>query len=150
MYNPIDIANYFLKKYGNESKITPMKLVKLVYIAHGWYLGISDKALIDENPEAWKYGPVIPRVYHHFKDYGREAITINNFPNNPDDNLPEQIKTFLDKIWEVYGKFSAIQLSAKTHEIGTPWYITWSKLVQQNNMKRKTGFGVFSNKSVRN
>ena len=51
MYSPKQIADYFLSKHSVDGNITPMKLIKLVYIAHGWHLGITDTALIDENPE---------------------------------------------------------------------------------------------------
>ena len=127
MYNPISIANYFLSKYGVDYDITPMKLVKLVYIAHGWHLGITDNALIDENPEAWKYGPVIPRIYHEFKKFGKSPIRINKSSKDTANQLPlpEDKKEFLDKIWAVYGKFTAIQLSEKTHQPGSPWYLVW-------------------------
>jgi uncharacterized phage-associated protein len=141
MYNPITISNYFLKTYGQENDITPMKLVKLVYISHGWYLGITENALIDENPEAWKYGPVIPSVYHYFKEFGGSPIRVSDFPSDPDEVLSKDTKTFLDKIWEVYGNFTAIELSAKTHEINTPWYISWNKLQELNSNSR---FGIFS------
>ena len=124
MYNPITIANYFISKYGVDYHITPMKLVKLVYIAHGWHLGITDNALIDENPEAWKYGPVVPRIYHEFKRFGKNPIKAAKIVN-VDDELPLNTRAFLDKIWDVYGRFTAIQLSEKTHQPGTPWYIVW-------------------------
>lgn len=124
MYNPITIANYFLSKYGVAYPITPMKLVKLVYIAHGWHLGITDTALIDENPEAWKYGPVVPRIYHEFKKFGKNPIKADKIAN-VDDELPLNTREFLDKIWDVYGRFTAIQLSEKTHQPGTPWHIVW-------------------------
>ncbi len=124
MYNPIIIANYVLSRYGVDYNITPMKLVKLVYIAHGWHLGITDTALIDENPEAWKYGPVVPRLYHKFKKFGKNPIKVTK-PIDEVTALPDDKKEFLDKIWDVYGKFTAIQLSEKTHQPGSPWYRTW-------------------------
>lgn len=142
MYNPIDISKFFLKKYGEENDITPMKLVKLVYIAHGWHVGITGNALIDENPEAWKYGPVIPRIYHYFKSFGRNRIKLDDIPENFDDCLPNNIQNFLSKIWEEYGKYSGIELSAKTHQVGTPWYITWHNLLEMN--KRNNGLGIIS------
>ena len=135
MYNPTTIANYFISKYGGDYHITPMKLVKLVYIAHGWHLGITDNALIDENPEAWKYGPVVPRIYHEFKKFGKSPIKIRETINT-DDELPSDKREFLDKIWDVYGRFTAIQLSEKTHQPGTPWYIIW-----HSNNNRKKEFG---------
>ncbi len=125
MYSPKQIANYFLANYSDGKNITPMKLIKLVYIAHGWYLGITDNALIDENPEAWKYGPVIPSLYHRYKRYGNAPIEkYNGTPtlgNKEDEN-------FLDKIWEVYGQYNGIELSAKTHQEDSPWSCVWNTI----------------------
>jgi uncharacterized phage-associated protein len=36
-------------------------------------------------------------------------------------------KAFLNKIWEVYGKFNGLQLSTLTHQPDTPWDIVWNK-----------------------
>jgi uncharacterized phage-associated protein len=119
-----------------------MKLVKLVYISHGWYLGLMEQPLIDENPEAWQYGPVIPTVYHYFKNFGGSPITSKDFESNPDEILPSEIQKFLNKIWEIYGKYSALQLSAKTHEPNTPWHISWNRMKERQN--GINGFGIYS------
>jgi len=52
------VANYLIGKAQSEGRsITPMQLIKLVYIAHGWTLGLYDQPLIGEQVEAWTYGP---------------------------------------------------------------------------------------------
>lgn len=131
MEHPIAVANYFIdKSIKTGEEISPMKLLKLVYIAHGWYLGIVEDSLIGEAVEAWKYGPVVPTVYHAFKHYGNEAITSLDFDSeNKDYPLVKNDfqRIFLDKIWEVYKKFSAVQLSALTHVSDSPWDIVWNK-----------------------
>ncbi len=74
--NSIAVANAFLdlaKK--SEEEITHMKLQKLIYIAHGFNLSNFDFPLIDEQVEAWRYGPVIRSVYDEFKSYGHDPIT---------------------------------------------------------------------------
>lgn len=127
MYQANTIAQYFINKYGNVGNITPMKLIKLVYIAHGWCLGLTGKPLISETPEAWKYGPVIPSLYANYKSYRNNPI----YPNgvNPDNlEIGSYDKDFLDKIWSTYGKESGTQLSNRTHQPGTPWSIIWDKL----------------------
>ena len=127
-YDSKAIANYFIDK----GDITPMKLQKLVYFAHGWHLGLSDNALIDEDVQAWNYGPVIESLYHEFKMYGNNPINSRaqnlevkgpklciSFPEIPVED--SQTRNFLDKIWEVYGKYTGAELANLTHKDGTPW-----------------------------
>lgn len=132
MENALAVANYFIHKaQETNDNLTPMKLVKLVYIANGIYLGLKDEPLIDEAVQAWKYGPVIPSVYHTFKIYGGQKITspatILPGINDTEYALRDKgLEPFLDKVWGVYGKFDGIYLSAITHQSGTPWSVTWS------------------------
>jgi uncharacterized phage-associated protein len=131
MYNSFQIANYFLllgQKTGIE--ITPMKIIKLCYIAHGWHLGFTSKPLLDETIYAWKYGPVIDTLYDRFKEYGSSPIRTLYSPdwNGGNYPLPDQsssINSFLDSIWKAYGKYDGITLSAMTHQKDTPWYKVW-------------------------
>lgn len=128
MYNPIAVANYFIgKAFGEGANITPMQAIKLVYIAHGWHLALTSNPLIGESVEAWKFGPVIPSVYHAFKKYGRSPImsaasTIGSICPTVDDE--EQTK-LLDVVWDLYKNLSGEQLSALTHKEGSPWYRVW-------------------------
>ncbi len=131
MYDPRTISNYFLLLANEDGvTITPMKLQKLVYFAHGYFLAVTDNPLINDEVQAWQFGPVIPSLYHHIKHYGRNPIT-GYLRSNLDTTqvLPESsvIRTFLRKIWEVYGGLSAIQLSKMTHEPDTPWAQTCKK-----------------------
>lgn len=128
-YTPRQIADYFLYIGKNDTTMTPMKLIKLVYIAHGWNLGLFNKPLINESPQAWKYGPVIPSLYDDFKSYGNQKIEKEVVKPELDENTEK----FLNKIWDVYSKYTGIQLSAKTHEPNTPWSIIWEKAKQYFN-----------------
>src|SRR5277367_2017193 len=75
-YDSKAVANYFLDRADQSGKkLDPMQLLKLVYFAHGWYLADSGAPLIDEMVEAWRYGPVIPSLYHEFKAFGKNPIT---------------------------------------------------------------------------
>lgn len=129
METPVAVANFFLRKsFETGVPVTPMKLVKLVYIAHGWHLGIKSEPLLSEVTQAWKYGPVIPSVYHSFKKYGNSQVTSLELDLStmtyPEVTDPETI-TFLNKIWDVYSKFSGLQLSTMTHQDNTPWSNIW-------------------------
>jgi len=75
MESALAVANYFIKKgIDTKKSVSPMKLQKLVYFAHGWRLALYNSPLIDEAIQAWQYGPVIPGIYHEFKHYGNRDI----------------------------------------------------------------------------
>ena len=137
------VANYFLDVAERQGEtLNQMKLQKLVYIAHGWHLAIRERPLIQESVEAWTYGPIIADLYHEFKKFGNMPITerateiksrqtaggpfsisfsIEEPTIDRDSDDPEYTRRFLDKVWEVYGDFTAVQLSNLTHEPDTPW-----------------------------
>lgn len=134
MENAIAVANFFVKKaMATGEVVTPMKVVKLVYIAHGWYLGLAGEPLINEQVEAWKYGPVVPSVYHSFRVYGSDNITklssvreaSGEFTYRAVDNTA--LNPFLEKVWDVYKALDGLQLSALTHQEDTPWFWAWNK-----------------------
>lgn len=90
-----EIANYFLGIADNNGKpISPMKLLKLVYYAHGWHLALSGNPLIKENVEAWRFGPVVRCLYDEFKIWGngpirKRATSVDNMGNVHESQLPE-------------------------------------------------------------
>jgi uncharacterized phage-associated protein len=124
------IAYAFVKKGIDEGKfVTQMKLQKLVYFAHGYHLVKYGKPLLNERFEAWKYGPVVPEIYHDFKLYGSKLITdTNDYEPSFDDNRPSLNEEAYDAInytWDVLKDFNAMSLSYWTHEAGSPWSKTY-------------------------
>lgn len=141
MFSAKSIANYFLDLAAmTGDPISPMKLQKLVYYAHGWYSGYTGRPLINEPIEAWQYGPVIPSLYHEFKRFGSGKIEAKAFeydargvrealpPSDPD------IRTFLQNVFKSYGQYSGIRLSEMTHASGTPWDMTWNECKGMHNV----------------
>jgi len=142
-YRSIAVANWFIK---NSPGLTPLKLQKLIYYAHGWHLTLKNVPLIDEVVQAWEYGPVIQNVYHEFKEFGRNPIPADAlgtvFQMTPDRKIriltphipseDQQTQDFLKEILKVFGSFSGIQLSSATHKPGTPW----EKIHSQNPNRR--------------
>lgn len=128
-YSAKAVANYFLSKYGKHS-ISPLKIQKLVYIAHGWHLAFHSEPLVDdEYAEAWQYGPVYASLYHEFKHRGRLPIIdlaaeLDDDLNEAKPGIPksdEGTRDLLDRIWEVYGDRTGFQLSEMCHRPGSPW-----------------------------
>lgn len=133
---PSHVANFFLDEAKKEGfPISPMKLIKLVYIGYGWVQAILDEALFEETIEAWKHGPVIRSLYHEFKGFKHRAITTQSMQLD-DYEFTEFKKVTHPKIskdkddilfvlkyaWDVYGRFTASSLRDLTHKDGTPWH----------------------------
>ncbi|KQH74402.1 Panacea domain-containing protein [Xylella fastidiosa] len=55
--------------------LTPLQVLKLVYLAHGWCLGVHTQPLIDELVEAWRAGPLIRSLYNVIKQDRSSGIT---------------------------------------------------------------------------
>lgn len=116
------IADEVLKIAKRKGKsLTPMQLIKIVYIAHGWSLAILQKDLFSDKVEAWKYGPVIPTLYQATKRFGRDAIPHSLIDESKPSPLPEDVQSFLEDVFSKYGDLSAFQLSNLTHRPGSPW-----------------------------
>jgi uncharacterized phage-associated protein len=129
----ISVANFFIEKGLEEgTPVTPMQVIKLTYISYGWYIAYNDEELYDEDIQAWKFGPVINSLYHELKKYKNAAVTekisefdFSSFSTIRPTPSSDEVKHFLNQIWEAYKGYSAIDLSSITHMEGTPWYITW-------------------------
>ena len=61
MYSTQLIADYIIAHGGGA--LTPLQVIKLAYIAHGFTLALLGRSLVPEPIEAWRYGPVIPSIY---------------------------------------------------------------------------------------
>lgn len=128
-YSPTTIANYYIEKYGKGGELTPMKLLKLTYIAYGWYLAVTEgkERLTDEQPVAWDMGPVFPSLYRNIKKNYKKWNISSKIPVLVLEKIKNRDKTFLDKIWSIYGKYDGVYLSALTHEEGAPWNEVYCK-----------------------
>ncbi len=123
MYNALDIARYFITLASPEEEdlITNLKLQKLLYYAQGFYLALYDKPLFGEQIEAWQYGPVVPAVYHIYKQYKSNPLPQ---PDDFDiDKYDTDTQELLDEVYEVYGQYTAPMLMRFTHQ-EPPWKTT--------------------------
>jgi len=139
-YSAKAVANAFLDIAESEGeKISPMKIQKLVYIAHGWALGLLSEPFISEEIEAWKYGPVIQDLYHEFKRYGSGDICHKATDISLDNRSLKIVKQepclspedsdaleLVNRVWQEYGRFTGPELSNITHMKDTPWDITYN------------------------
>ncbi|MCT9821641.1 Panacea domain-containing protein [Pseudomonas veronii] len=157
-YSALAVANAFIEQglRGKIPNLTPMKLQKLLFFAQSWHLRNKGEStpLFDDNFARWKYGPVIPSLYHELKTYGAKSIasTLSNVELDEDGELmlvtpsipasDADTHKLIDQIISKYGGLSGTQLSYLTHEPGTAWElglvngeadgsaITWEQMAQ--------------------
>lgn len=121
MYSAFDVAKYFLVK----DTMSPKKLQKIVYYAYGWTLALLNDTIDDlhfrlfaNRIEAWVHGPVVPDLYHHYKEFGWKDIPKLDKYDGP--IFSPDIEDILNQVWDVYGNFSANQLEMLSHR-EMPW-----------------------------
>jgi uncharacterized phage-associated protein len=139
-YPSAAIANAFLEYAERDGRpLSHLKLQKLVYFADGVAAGALDHGIAQDRPEAWRYGPVYPRLYQQFKNFGSDLIPPSTRakylaldengawqesdfppPSNPD------VKTIIDNVWGALKDTSAIDLSAISHDKQGPWSAAWN------------------------
>lgn len=124
-HTALQVANKIIA-IGNEQgkQFTPMQLIKLTYIAHGWMLGLFDRSLFEDKVEAWKFGPVIPSLYHSIKSYRNSPITAP-IPDVSKAEFNENELKVIDYVLRAYEQFDGVDLSRITHAVGTPWDQTY-------------------------
>lgn len=121
-YDPVQVAWKIVDTARRMGiYLTHMQLQKLIYIAHGFSLAGLQRPLIAEPVTAWKYGPVIPKVYQAFKGYGGAVIP------QPVNTLyfSHDVEQLIQSVVSSYGHLSGVQLSELTHQVDTPWYNVW-------------------------
>lgn len=128
------VANEFINLSAKHSiDLTNMKLVKLIYVAQGLSLSLLDRPIFnDDEIQAWKYGPVIPSIYHEFKHCKSDPITSKslildgNWGQSSEPKLTDpDDKKIVELTWNLYKDTPANELVSSTHRPGTPWSLTY-------------------------
>lgn len=105
---------YIHRELFDESP-SPMKLQKLCYYAQGYALAEGRTLFLDDF-QAWQHGPVIPHLYHQYKDLRWRPITAEFELPKIDPELTEH----LEGVVAAYGRYDGAALSTMTHR-EMPW-----------------------------
>jgi len=137
MVQACDVAKYFLTLSNDDAGdlISNLKLQKLLYYAQGLNLAVNDVPLFNDVLEAWTHGPVVPTVYHIYKEHGSGAIPPPVDFN--DDQFDADSLEILNEVWSVFGQFSAWKLRNMTHD-EAPWkeaYAAKENIITQDSMR---------------
>lgn len=118
-YNVFDVCNYIL----HSEPMTPKRLQKVLYFCYSFYLAANNKKgakilnrLFKEHFEAWIHGPVIPKVYAKYADFGMSEICVDEI----DDVIEKKDAKFLNYMIESLKQFSTYKLEAISHN-QSPW-----------------------------
>lgn len=143
MYDSIKMGEYlaaYAVKKGVDMNQT--KLQKLLYILYGAYLKQYGELLFREQPKAWPYGPVFPRVQKRFAKICNVAYANIDGPDYDDINKDMRVQPLLEAVLSAFGNWSAQALSDWSHQPGSPWAMA----LQANNM---TYNAVISSESIK-
>ncbi len=127
IYTATHLANYFI---DNLRYVDNIRLNKLVYLSFGVAVALDGRKLFNEDIQAWRFGPVIPSIYHEFKKYGYGGVKEMSSIQDPVTNeifFPEIESTDTDALQvlkavkEEYGEISLTDLIGIVHDKGSPW-----------------------------
>jgi uncharacterized phage-associated protein len=109
--------------------LTPLELMKLTYISHGWSLCLRNQPLVSDKAQAWQYGPVYPDLYHALKDYRASPVqeVRSVRAEVPSPALSQEESELVRSVFNAYRGLNGVQLSALTHQDGTPWHKAYSR-----------------------
>ena len=130
---PAEIVSRRICELGGW-KVSNLELQKLLYLAHMYYSGWSPSGLVDGEFQAWKFGPVMPQIYHRVSYYGNEPIdktetwTDNGSLHNV---VPSgEADQYLKGVCRVLGRLSPSRLVAYTHDELGAWRAVYQEGVR--------------------
>ena len=135
------LCNWFIQQSNARGHVlTPVKLNHLVILADWWHLHRTGGFLINERVEAWPSGPVLPSIYHEYKD--QPPYSSIEHPSRRQPPLEEEtdIIPFLEHIWNFYGKYTDASTPPLPPHGGRPRAGTNRRTASksQRNMCRRT------------
>lgn len=106
---------------GEKYSLTNLKLQKLLYFSHAFFSVANDQneGLIDENFQAWRYGPVIPEVYYRFNSFGQSDITLDS--DLEFNELTQVQRDVISNVWVSLRDTDAFDLVEISHAPNSPW-----------------------------
>ena len=120
MYNALDIAKYIVIKCMNDGRpITNLYLQKLLFYIQREYLFSTDEPLFRDSFEAWKFGPVVPKVYYRYCGFGGNEI--NFLIDTTIQKIDQEDKKIINRITEAKRDLMPWDLVRETHQKGGAW-----------------------------
>jgi uncharacterized phage-associated protein len=128
--DPRAVANLLLREARSRGHhLSNLKLQKLLFLCHAFYLVNTSRPLVRGSFEAWQYGPVHREAYDAFKKFGAKPITEDADKFDPVTGTRKPLALPVDrdvldvvhKVVEFYGGKSPSELVELTHAQEGPW-----------------------------
>ena len=103
----------------SRRRLSNLQLQKILYMADMNLVGRDGIRLVDENFEAWDYGPVLPSLYHRCKAFGAKPVP-NVFWDAKDISGTTE-NDMLALAWDRLRNSTPGQLVANTHSGDGAW-----------------------------
>jgi uncharacterized phage-associated protein len=139
-YDPRAIANLLIEEAATRGlSMSNLKLQKLLFLCHAFYLVETGQALVRGNFEAWRYGPVHRVAYDAFKRFADQPITeaasrfdpVTGTRSPLDSPTDRNILDVVQKVVQFYGGKTPRELVELTHAKNGPW--DWVVAAAANN-----------------
>ena len=120
MIDVMDLALYIVNKCMNEGcPVTNLQLQKILYYIQVEFLKKKGVLIFEDSIEAWKFGPVIPRVYFAYSHFGAMPIYCDS--NSAIDNISIHDKALIDSVTNSKKDLPPWALVTDTHMPGKAW-----------------------------
>lgn len=122
MNNAIAVAGHIVAYASdlNKPNLTPLRLLKLTYLCHGWHLGYFGRAIFSDHVCAWKLGPIIPNLYQFLKSHRDRPIFPKHMPPI-NTHVPDSSRELIRSVFDAFGDWCGIKLSKYTACFESPW-----------------------------
>lgn len=125
MYDALTIAKWFVAfAEADEADSSNLKIQKLLYYAQGHHLAETGERLFSDPIQAWSHGPVVPSIYHAFKQFRSGDVHLDATDPFSFDDVDPTTTQFLLRIWNTYAQYSPWGLRNMTHA-ELPWSATF-------------------------
>lgn len=130
--NDIIQDSYYLINLFHRDKekkeVTQLHIQKLMFLFEAYYMNaMKTEKLYECGYKAWNFGPVAPRLYKRYKNCGKNDIILTNEEIIQGDDISNEKKELMNKLYDTFKDFSAMELVSFTHSKNSPWRNVWEK-----------------------
>lgn len=119
---------YLINLFHRDGKpVTQLHVQKLMFLFEAYYMNaMKQDRLYDCGYKAWNFGPVAPKLYMKYKNFGKDDIHLTEDEIQQGNDISPTKKELMEKLYDIFKDYSAMDLVAFTHAKGSPWEQVWN------------------------